>query len=59
MRTYPNTPKQRLKDELPDHPNALVFPSRKGGHLLSDDLTGVGDALGKAIETTAVFRAGS
>lgn len=108
---------QRLKDELPDDPNALVFPSRKGGHfplgeyrwafdnackaldidglvphglrhttaslaisaganvkvvqrllghataamtldryghLLSDDLTGVADALGKAIGTAAV-----
>jgi integrase len=106
-----------LKDELPDDPNALVFPSRKGsyltlgeyrcafdnactavgieglvphglrhttaslaisaganvkvvlrllghataamtldryGHLLSDDLNGVADALGKAIESTAV-----
>jgi integrase len=108
---------QRLKDELPDDPNALVFPSRKGGflplgeyrwafdnacktvgidglvphglrhttaslaisaganvkvvqrllghataamtldrygHLLSDDLSGVADALGKAINSTAV-----
>lgn len=108
---------QRLKDELPDEPNALVFPSRKGGllplgeyrwafdracaevgieglvphglrhttaslaisaganvkvvqrllghataamtldrygHLLSDDLAGVADALGKAIDSTAV-----
>jgi integrase len=24
---------KRLKDVLPDDPNALVFPSRKGGHL--------------------------
>ena len=108
---------ERLKDELPDDPNALVFPSRKGGyltlgecrwafdnackavgieglvphglrhttaslaisaganvkvvqrllghataamtldrygHLLSDDLAGVADALGKAIESVAV-----
>jgi integrase len=108
---------RRLKDELPDDPNALVFPSRKGGflplgeyrwafdnacktvgidglvphglrhttaslaisaganvkvvqrllghataamtldrygHLLSDDLSGVADALTKAIESTAV-----
>lgn len=108
---------QRLKDELPDDPNALVFPSRKGGflplgeyrwafdnacktvgidglvphglrhttaslaisaganvkvvqrllghataamtldrygHLLSDDLSGVADALGEAINRTAV-----
>jgi integrase len=107
----------RLKDELPKDPNALVFPSRKGGilplgeyrwafdngcnavgivglvphglrhttaslaisaganvkvvqrllghataamtldrygHLLSDDLAGVADALSKAIESTAV-----
>jgi len=27
------------------------------GHLLSDDPSGVADALGKAIESTAVFRA--
>ncbi|BBX00809.1 site-specific integrase [Mycolicibacterium moriokaense] len=108
---------KRLKAELPDDPNALVFPSRKGGflplgeyrwafdnackavgidglvphglrhttaslaisaganvkvvqrllghataamtldrygHLLSDDLSGVADVLGKAIESTAV-----
>jgi integrase len=108
---------QRLKDELPDEPNALVFPGRNGGylslgeyrwafdnackavgieglvphglrhttaslaisaganvkvvqrllghataamtldrygHLLSDDLSGVAAALGKAIESTAV-----
>lgn len=107
----------RLKDELPDDPNALVFPSRKGGilplgefrwafdkgcksvgidglvphglrhttaslaisaganvkvvqrllghataamtldrygHLLSDDLASVADALGDAIDATAV-----
>jgi integrase len=107
----------RLKDELPDDPNALVFPRRRGGllpieeyrrafdkaceevgieglvphglrhttaslaiseganvkvvqrmlghptaamtldlygHLLDDDLAGVADALGKAIESTAV-----
>ena len=24
---------ERFKNELPDDPNALVFPSRKGGHL--------------------------
>jgi integrase len=109
---------QRLKDELPDDANALVFPRQRGGllpieeyrrafdkacaevgieglvphglrhttaslaisaganvkvvqrmlghataamtldlygHLLDDDLTGVADALGKAIETTAVL----
>jgi integrase len=108
---------QRLKDELPEEPKALVFPSRKGGylplgeyrwafdnackavgieglvphglrhttaslaisaganvkvvqrllghataamtldrygHLLSDDLSSVADALGKAIESAAV-----
>ncbi len=108
---------ERLKDELPADPNALVFPSRKGGflplgeyrwafdkacdvvgieglvphglrhttaslaisaganvkvvqrllghataamtldrygHLMSDDLSGVAAALGKAIESTAV-----
>jgi integrase len=108
---------QRLQAELPADPNALVFPSRKGGflplgeyrwafdnacedvgieglvphglrhttaslaisaganvkvvqrllghataamtldrygHLLNDDLTGVADALGKAIDSTAV-----
>jgi integrase len=108
---------QRLKDELPDDPNALVFPRQRGGllpieeyrrafdrackqvgieglvphglrhttaslaisaganvkvvqrmlghataamtldlygHLLDDDLSGVANALGKAIETTAV-----
>jgi hypothetical protein len=26
------------------------------GHLLNDDLTGVADALGKAIDSTAVLR---
>lgn len=109
---------QRLQHELPSDPNALVFPSRRGGHLpieeyrrafekacsavgitglvphglrhttaslaisaganvkvvqrllghataamtldryghlLSDDLAGVADALGKAIESTAVL----
>ena len=108
---------ERLKDELPDDPNALVFPRRRGGflpieeyrrafdkackdvgieglvphglrhttasvaisaganvkvvqrmlghataamtldlygHLLDDDLSGVADALGKVIESTAV-----
>jgi integrase len=108
---------QRLRDELPSEPNALVFPSHRGGHLpieeyrrafdkacevagiadlvphglrhttaslaisaganvkvvqrllghataamtldryghlLSDDLAGVAEALGKAIENTAV-----
>jgi hypothetical protein len=24
---------ERLNDELPNDPEALVFPSRKGGHL--------------------------
>lgn len=41
----------RLKDELPSESDALVFPSRKGGHLPLGEYRWVFDAGVKAIRT--------
>jgi hypothetical protein len=38
---------------MPDHATAATTLDRYG-HPFDDDLTGVADALGKAIESTAV-----
>jgi integrase len=40
---------ERLKDELPDAPNALVFPSRKGGYLTLGEYRWAFDNACKAV----------
>ena len=40
---------ERLKDELPDNPNALVFPSRKGGYLTLGEYRWAFDNACKAV----------
>jgi integrase len=45
----------KVVQRLLGHATAAMTLDRYG-HLLSDDLAGVADALGKAIESTAVLR---
>nr|WP_246216757.1 tyrosine-type recombinase/integrase [Mycobacterium botniense] len=48
----------KIVQRLLGHATAAMTSDRYG-HLLSDDLAGAADALGKAIVSTAVYRPGS